>query len=268
MDVFWGWVSSESKASLVELPDQTGDGTYHAHLMEGMLRAGFRSTIGASRVRAILCRAESAEAYLRDRVSGGKLKELRRLERRLSEQEGGVQFSALSPQEDVEPALDTFLEVERSGWKGREGTAISCRPADEAFFREAATGLHGVGELRLHWLQGRERAIAAKCNFVAGEASYAFKIGFAEEYARFSPGVQLEIDNVRRFHAEPALAWMDSCADPDHPMIDHLWKDRRSIHSWWIPLDRWGATAIAFYPWVASLRKGLRRPIGAKGEKS
>ncbi len=268
MDAFWGWVAGESKGSLVEMPDQTGDGIYHAHLFEGLLRAGLRPTIGATRVRAILCRAENADMYLRDRVSGGKLKELRRLERRLSEQEGGVQFSALSPHDEIKPALDTFLEVERSGWKGREGTAIACRPADEAFFRQAAAGLHAAGELRLHWLRGRDRTIAAKCNFIAGAGSYAFKIGFAEEYARFSPGVQLEVDNIRRFHAESELAWMDSCADPDHPMIDHLWKDRRSIHSWWIPLNRWGATAIALYPWVASLRKGLRGPVGGKGEKS
>jgi CelD/BcsL family acetyltransferase involved in cellulose biosynthesis len=223
--------------------------------------------IGASRVRAILRRAESAEAYLRDQVSGGKLKELRRLERRLSEQEGGIEFSALSPHDEIEPALDAFLEVERSGWKGREGSAIACRSADEAFFRQAAAGLHAAGALRLHWLKGRDRAIASKCNFVAGEGSYAFKIGFVEEYARFSPGVQLEVDNIRRFHAEPELAWMDSCADPDHPMIDHLWKDRRSIHSWWIPLNRWGATSMAFYPWAASMRKGLRVSAGGKGEK-
>jgi CelD/BcsL family acetyltransferase involved in cellulose biosynthesis len=266
MTLFLNWVRWESGASLLELADQTGDGLYHANLVEGMHRAGLRPTIGHSRVRSLLCRGESADAYLRESISGGKLKELRRLERRLTEQEGGVSFRALAPHEDAKGAIEEFLAIEKSGWKEREGTAIACRPNDVAFFRQAASEMHREGLLRLHFLAGKNRTIAGKCNFMGGTGSYAFKIGFAEEYAKFSPGVQLEIDNIRRFHQEPDLMWMDSCADPDHPMIDHLWRDRRSIHTWWIPLNRWGGTVTAFYPWAASMRKGLRgsapRPKG------
>jgi hypothetical protein len=27
----------------------------------------------------------------------------------------------------------------------------------------------------------------------------------------------------------PDIAWSDSCAAADHPMIDHLWRERRAI---------------------------------------
>ena len=27
----------------------------------------------------------------------------------------------------------------------------------------------------------------------------------------------------------PAIEWTDSCAAADHPMIDHIWRERRSI---------------------------------------
>jgi hypothetical protein len=27
----------------------------------------------------------------------------------------------------------------------------------------------------------------------------------------------------------PEIAWSDSCASADHPMIDRLWRERRSI---------------------------------------
>jgi CelD/BcsL family acetyltransferase involved in cellulose biosynthesis len=258
IDLFWNWVRFESGASLIDVPDQTGDGAYHAHLVEGMSRAGLRPTMASTRVRALLCPAENAEAYLRESISGGKLKELRRLERRLREQEGELLFRSLGPDEDPSDAIERFLLVEKSGWKEREGTALACRPAHADFFREAAMELHQRGHLRLNFLEGKTGVIAGKCNLVAKNAAYAFKIGFAEEFARFSPGVQLEIDNIRRFHAEIDLPWMDSCADPDHPMIDHLWRDRRSIHSWWVPLNRWGASIVALFPWVASMRKGLR----------
>ena len=28
---------------------------------------------------------------------------------------------------------------------------------------------------------------------------------------------------------DPAIAWTDSCAAADHPMIDHIWGERRAI---------------------------------------
>ena len=45
-------------------------------------------------------------------------------------------------------------------------------------------------------------AVAMKCNFLSGAGSFAFKIAFDEAFARFSPGVQLEIDNVQAFHEQ------------------------------------------------------------------
>jgi hypothetical protein len=74
------------------------------------------------------------------------------------------------------------------------------------------------------------RPVANKCNFVAGTGSYAFKIAFDEDYARFSPGTLLELENIRLLHARPEIEWMDSCADPDRTiMVNRLWKDRRTI---------------------------------------
>jgi hypothetical protein len=71
--------------------------------------------------------------------------------------------------------------------------------------------------------------IALKCNFLSGEGSFAFKIAYDEDYARFSPGTLLELENIRRFHARPGLRWMDSCAEPDHFMVNRLWVDRRGL---------------------------------------
>jgi hypothetical protein len=73
------------------------------------------------------------------------------------------------------------------------------------------------------------RWIALKCNFVSGEGSFAFKIAYDENYARFSPGTLLELENIRRFHARRDLRWMDSCAIPGHFMLNRLWLDRRAL---------------------------------------
>jgi CelD/BcsL family acetyltransferase involved in cellulose biosynthesis len=105
-----------------------------------------------------------------------------------------------------------------------------------------------------------------KCNFVAPPGAFAFKIAYAEELAAHSPGVLLELENIRRIHGEPHVQWMDSCAAPGHPMIERLWKEHRAVQSWVLPLGTRGriATATLSLLWrarrtFASVYNGLRR---------
>ena len=93
-----------------------------------------------------------------------------------------------------------------------------------------------------------ERPIARLINFVTPPGAFSFKTAFDEEYARFSPGVLLQQANLDIL-ADARVAWVDSCAAPDHPMIDSVWRERRRLV--WInaPLsgasDRWRFRALA-----------------------
>jgi hypothetical protein len=73
------------------------------------------------------------------------------------------------------------------------------------------------------------RTVAMKCNFLAHDGAFAFKIAYDEAYARFSPGTLLELENIREFHRRPELRWMDSCAAAEHFMANRLMLDRRSL---------------------------------------
>lgn len=253
------WSADQKNVMAVELADQNGDGPYYELLVRTLQRLGIRPWVYSIQSRAILRRERDGEEYLRSAVSGGKLKELRRLERRLAEL-GKLRYESLSPDGDVDRALDEFLDLERRGWKGNQGTAMACRGADGEFFREMTRSLFERGRLRMLALRLGERLVAAKCNLLASPGSFAFKIAFDPEFSRFSPGVQLEIDNIRRFHAEPDLRWMDSCADPNHPMIDHLWSGQRVIQSMILPTSRTGSDlAIGIAPLLASLRRRWSR---------
>lgn len=125
--------------------------------------------------------------------------------------------------------LERFLELEASGWKGRTGTALVRNPADRAFFHEMCVGFAALGRLQLLALRGGDEVVAMKCNLRAGREVYCFKIANDERWGRFSPGIQLELDNVEAFHATPGAQVMDSCADPENAMINRLWPDRRQI---------------------------------------
>jgi hypothetical protein len=71
---------------------------------------------------------------------------------------------------------------------------------------------------------------------IESEASaISFKIAYDEEFARYSPGVLLQMEYLER---GLALDWVDSCATPGHPMFDTLWLERRPIVTIMVPFDR------------------------------
>ena len=81
-------------------------------------------------------------------------------------------------------------------------------------------------------------------NFRHGEGAFSFKIAFDEDLGRFSPGVLIELANLHAVQGDPAIGWMDSCAAPDHPMIDSLWAERRTIVQYRVALHGRGVARI------------------------
>ncbi len=185
--------------------------------------------------RAMLRSELTAEVYWETHVRAKKRKELRRLQKRLAEM-GTVETRLLADRGDLARWCGDFLALEASGWKGRQGTALSSRPDHMAFFRAACAAAFDAGRLHMLRLDLDGRAIAMLANFRHGAGAFSFKIAFDEELGRFSPGVLIEIANLHAVQDDPAIAWMDSCAAPDHPMIDSLWAERRTIVQYRIAL--------------------------------
>ena len=198
--------------------------------------------------RATLERREDGE-YL-GHVKPHHLREFKRQRRRLAEQLGA---EIESHDRAGDPgAVDDFLVLERGGWKGRADTALASAEADARFFGEVCERFQAAGRLQLLELRAGNRILAMKCNLLAAPGSFAFKIAFDEEFARYSPGIQLELENIDFFH-RAGLEWMDSCADPDNAMINRLWAGRRSLQT--LLYVRRGLAGAAM---MAGLRAGLR----------
>ena len=162
-------------------------------------------------------------------TSGRHAKEHRRLERRLAER-GELKYEVLTQPTDWPGWFEEFLELEASGWKGAEGSAIRSKPEDREFFRRVVERAAAHGQLQMLAMRLDGRAIAMKLNLRARSTSYSLKIAHDESYAQFSPGVLLELFNIKSFGTEPsAILRMDSCAVPNHSMIDRLWEGRREI---------------------------------------
>ena len=101
--------------------------------------------------------------------------------------------------------------------------------------------------------------IAMLANFITPPGAFGFKTAFDERFARFSPGVLLQLENLDLLD-RPQVEWCDSCAAPDHPMIDGLWSGRRPIGRVSIAIG--GAARRAVFGRLVNLELA-RHPVAA-----
>jgi len=190
--------------------------------------------------RALLKADTSGEDYVAAHQRKKKRKEYSRLRRRL-EDLGKLEFTALLPGEShgLSDWINDFLRLEEKGWKGRALTAMSCANGERDFAENLIRNAAQQGQLMMLKLRLDGQTIAIKLNLTsATHGSYALKIAYNEAYATYSPGVLLELENIYRTLDNTHLEWMDSCAIPNHPMIDHLWSERRKMVNFHISTQR------------------------------
>ncbi len=195
-----------------------------------------------SEARALLQSNLGSEAYLQATVRGKKRKELRRQAKRLEEL-GDVKFGHQTDAADLAQWIEEFLQLERQGWKGFGGSALDSCPQTREFFREALRGAAQAGQLERLDIRLEGTPLVMLVNFHSGHGSFSFKTAFDEAFARFSPGVLLQLENLRLLE-NPAIAWMDSCAAENHSMIDSLWAGRRHIGRFSIELHGFSRRAV------------------------
>ena len=177
------------------------------------------------RERAAISRDE--QGVMRE-VTGKRRKELGRLLRRLQEK-GEVSFKSATSIPDVRNAVETFLTLEARGWKGERGTALVCNPVLATFTRTALRRMAGLSRCRIDTMFVDGNPVAMGVVLLSRDQAYFWKIAFDEAYSFASPGVQLTLWLAKSLAQDNAINFADSCAMPDHPMIDHLWMDRREI---------------------------------------
>lgn len=175
----------------------------------------------------MLASGENSESYFEAALSGKKRKELRRQFARLSEL-GTISFARELGSDGLEFWGEDFLRLESAGWKGISGSALAAAPETRRLFQEALAGAAARGRLERLSLSLDDVPIAMLATFLTPPGAFSFKTAFDERYSRYSPGVLLQLKNLEVLD-HPGIAWSDSCAAADHPMIDHLWRERRAI---------------------------------------
>ncbi len=233
-DAFWRGLlahfdHSPRRALFLHLPKLPADGPAHAALERVLSASGRAHYIAADESRALLTGDVTAARYLETAMSVKKRKELRRQHNRLAE-EGALTFERRGDSDDLASWAEEFLALEAAGWKGQAGSALASSPETRTFFTQALAGAAAAGRLERLATRLDGRAIAMLVNWITPPGSYGFKTAFDEDYARFSPGMLLQLENLALLERAD-IDWADSCAVEGHPMIERLWRDKRRMLS-------------------------------------
>jgi len=229
---FWralfAWADDHARGALfLHLGAMPLDGALHEALGVVLAEQRRAAALVHREERALLRSALSPDAYLEQALTGKKRKELRRQHNRLSEL-GELRFERRDDAQGIDQWIEAFLRLEAAGWKGKAGSALAAQADTSALFERALSGAAQRGRLERLTLSLNGAPIAMLANFITPPGAFSFKTAFDEDYARFSPGVLLQRENLALLERE-GIEWCDSCASAGHPMIDHFWRERRAI---------------------------------------
>ncbi|HZQ95054.1 MAG TPA: GNAT family N-acetyltransferase [Candidatus Sulfotelmatobacter sp.] len=111
---------------------------------------------------------------------------LRQIRRELAAQGADVKFTCV---ENADPAvLQRFYELEAAGWKGAEGSAISCNLDTRQFYDQIAAAGERFGYLRIYSLEVNGELLACHFGLCLNGRYYSPKIAYNEKFPQFAPG--------------------------------------------------------------------------------
>ena len=228
---------------IVALDTMGTDGPAYEALLRVLARRGSTPCIVEQYLRPKLASELDGKAYLETTLSSSTRKKLRQHRRRLSEK-GTLTSVAVSEPGAVRRALEEFLAIEASGWKGREGTALLSNKAEADFMRGAVGALADAGCASIHSLYLDGRPVSMQIVARSGVAAFTWKTAYDEAFQEFSPGTLLFEDYTAAFLADKSIAFVDSCSFDDSGYMAG-WSERQAVADLWIDARRGGSLSFS-----------------------
>ncbi len=156
--------------------------------------------------------------------------------RRTRKELDGLGSVAFQHHSSADPeALARFFQLEASGWKGREGTAISCEPARRLFFELVATAASRDGYFSLDFLELDGKPIAGHFSLVWNGRYQLLKAAYDESYSRLGPGHLIVLEAFRNL-GPSGLRELDFIASPKWD--ETRWASEGRDHYTWFAFSR------------------------------
>ena len=228
--------ADERLPKILALDAMATDGPIMQALTRVLRRRGNAPRILEQSLRPKLKSELDSVDYLEKAFSASSRKKLRQHRRRLSEK-GELSSIVITDPQAVRSALEDFLRMEASGWKGEQGTALLCNKADAAFTRAAVGALADQDSACIHALYLGHAPASMQIVLRAGAAAFTWKIAYDETLRDFSPGMLLLEDYTAAFLKDASIAFVNSCTYDESSFMS-VWTERESIANLWIDARR------------------------------
>jgi CelD/BcsL family acetyltransferase involved in cellulose biosynthesis len=137
-----------------------------------------------------------------------------RCRRKLIEAHGPLTLRFFAPRQEELPALlQCGFAIEDRSWKGAAGSSVLRSPGMFEFFERQGRLLAERGQLELGFLDLAGKPIAFMYGWTAKGIFHAFKAGYDESFAAYSPGQLLIHDILERFFGKRSHQVFD-CLGP------------------------------------------------------
>jgi hypothetical protein len=272
--VFDWLLSYDATCRVFELRYIPGEGSFAQLLVDQWNKIGAVPLLWECFTRAFFRPLAGGDEYLSAVLTTKQRSEVRRRAKLLAAN-GPVTYSTLAAGGDVRAWSDSFLKLESSGWKGREGSALACKEADRDFFVDVMENGWSKGRLLLSGINVGETAVAQNSFFLSGGGAFYFKTGFDEQQSKLAPGFYLECETIRHLHDRSDIRWMDTCTSADNDLYNNLFLDRRTIQTLLVPLTKAGigGFAVSMLPLLRQMKRSIHslvkpaRPLNGNTRK-
>jgi hypothetical protein len=190
-------------------------------------------------------------------MSSKRRYEMRRRQRRLEEDLGGS-VELLDRAGDPR-AVEEFMELESSGWKGTDGDAYALAPAKAAWFREMCAQMAQSNRLNLLSLVVQGRTVAMQCHLRSGREAFLLRVAHDASLDKYGLGVLLHalaVDHLAALEVDV----VDTCASPSDEFLGDLYPGRRSLSTLVLGTGGLGARSLVTAAARASRRRAPSTP--------
>lgn len=242
-------------------PELTLTGEVNKQLSNVWESKGVSREVFAAFDRAVMVHGEDFEHHRHTVFSKKRRKELERVRKRLSDL-GTITETHATSGPALDHAVEEFLRIEASGWKGNQGTALGSSERTRAFAREAFGNRNGQSLARADLLLLNGTAIAAYLTLQTGSTGFTIKCAFDEAYRSQGVGLILFENMIRNFLNGHWATKLDSAANEGH-MIGALYNSTIAMGD----LLVYGPELVVPFAIITGL-ESLRRQIRAKAKQT
>ena len=235
------WSDRRDDAGILVLEALRDDGPVSEYFARSAKRLKLPIRTYRSYPRPVVQRRD--ELTYRNNHTSKTLRRNERNRRQLGEKRGG-EVQLVDRSLDAS-ALEELLVLEATGYKSK--TAVKAYPGESEWLHDMCDRFRRANRLLLYSLQVDESVVAMKLLLRGGDRLFCIFGTYDEAEAKLSPGIQLELEVINRFHDSTDAQWLDSCTYAGNGTFLWIYPDRRTVSTLLIPF---GGPVDRFYVWL------------------